>query len=237
MAINDIRLDSEILNDVVLWDTKNWSNAIYFWLAHTQYDTLSDKKCLEIGAREGCLSLLLAYLGCEKIVCSDLMNPREIALKVHEKYPFAKARILYESVDCLKIPYHDESFDIVTFKSVLGSLGLYENQIMSLKEIYRVLHYGGELWFAENLRASRLHQVFRKAFVRWAQRWYYPSVQEIIGGLTHSGFKEIEFRVYGFFAPFGYFEFFRSALATLDRVLDKHLPEEWKYIAFIVARK
>src|SRR5262249_46376472 len=133
----------------VEWDVYNWSKALDFWLAHTKHD-ISKCSVLELGARNGGLSLWLALQGAS-IVCSDITFPSPIALKQHQAYAVSHL-IEYKSIDATCIPYENK-FDVIVFKSLLGGVGAggrKDLQSKALGEIYRALKKGGELFFAEN---------------------------------------------------------------------------------------
>jgi ubiquinone/menaquinone biosynthesis C-methylase UbiE len=136
-------------------------------------------------------------------------------------------------LDAIAIPFPDNSFDIVTFKSVLGALGTYKNQEKMINEIYRVLKPGGELWFAENLKASILHRAARRIYR--GNAWRYPSLKEIVSLCKPFASKSL--KPYGFSAVFGRIESLQTLLGKIDRILDGIIPSRWKYIVFGVARK
>jgi 2-polyprenyl-3-methyl-5-hydroxy-6-metoxy-1,4-benzoquinol methylase len=77
-------MTQEIIKDIIKWDIINWSNALDFWSTNKD---LSNKnfKCLELGGREGGLSLWLAMKG-NDVVCSDLDAPQEEAFQIHKKH-------------------------------------------------------------------------------------------------------------------------------------------------------
>jgi len=113
---------------------------------------------LDLGARNGGTSLFFALKGLN-CVCSDLKGPTEQAKILHKKYNVCEL-IRYECVDCASIDYPDNTFDIVAFKSVMGSVGAnknFDNINKAFDEIYRVLKSDGILLFCENLRGGFLH--------------------------------------------------------------------------------
>jgi len=214
------------------WDVRNWSLAGNFWMSNKALD-VSRSKVLDIGARNGGLSLFLLLNGAE-VTCSDLDGPTEKARALHDRYGLSE-RVDYASVDALQIPYPDEFFDMVTFKSVLGGMRTLENQRRMMSEVYRVLKPGGELWFAENLTGSLFHQLLRRFFVKWGKTWRYLSFREI-EELT-SPFEPVATARYGFWATFGRNEIWRRRLSRMDWLFDRLTPARWKYIVFAVARK
>jgi SAM-dependent methyltransferase len=225
--------------DFVGWDVRNWSAALDFWLAHTK-QKISGCSALEIGSSNGGLSLWLALQGA-RVVCSDVGPPSENAITRHRASGVSHL-IEYRSIDAVQIPYERE-FDIVLFKSVLGAVGMMPDsnagkaaQAKAIAQMHRALRKGGELFFAENLIASPLHQFFRRRFVQWGSRWRYVSIAEMNGFL--SPFSRVEYRTLGFAGAFGRGEAQRSALGTLDEGLLSHfVPERWRYIIVGVATK
>jgi SAM-dependent methyltransferase len=223
------------LAEVVEWDVSNWSSALEFWSSHTTLD-LSRARALELGARNGGLSLWLASLGA-RIVATDIGPPNETAVALHEKHGVSD-RIEYESIDATRIPYTSE-FDVVLFKSVLGAVGRdggTQLQELAIQQMYKALKPGGELFFAENLVASPLHQLCRRQFVRWGTTWRYISIKEMQGFLRP--FSSVRYATIGFAAAFGRTESQRGYLGKLDRTIFRHsIPESWRYIMFGVATK
>ena len=152
--------------DVIGWDVRNWSAALGFWEREGESD-LSNCLALELGAKDGGLSLWMALKGA-RVVCSDVNGPAEGARSLHERYGVSRS-IEYRRVDAADIPYEDH-FDVVLFKSVLGGIGNSDDrsaQARAIREIWKCLKPGGELFFAENLAASPLHRFFRRRVVRW----------------------------------------------------------------------
>ena len=130
--------------EIFEWDIENWSKVLEFWLQNTKLD-ISRSYALDVGAHNGGISLFLAKHDV-KVVCSDLNGPTEKAKQLHLKYGVSD-HISYTDVNVLAIPFPDNSFDLVTFKSVMGALRCYKNQEKMISEIYRVLKPVGERLF------------------------------------------------------------------------------------------
>lgn len=220
------------LADIIEWDVKNWSCGLDFWLGHTQIP-LSQSRALDLGSRNGGISLFLAQ-HCSEVICSDLGGPSEQARSLHRKHGVS-ARVSYADVDAMSIPYPERHFDVVTFKSVLGALGTIERQRQMIAEIYRVLKPGGELWFAENLVGSPLHMAARRLFVKWGRRWRYVSQTEMVEHCRR--FSHAVWRSYGFLGAFGRKEWQRYWLGYFDCLIDPVVSSRWRYILFGVLRK
>jgi SAM-dependent methyltransferase len=226
---------SPSISDFLEWDVRNWAAALDFWLGHTR-QTLRGASVLEIGSRNGGLSLWLALQGA-KVCCSDIDFPNKSAMMQHEAFGVSE-QIEYRSVDASDIQYANE-FDIICFKSVLGGIGRIggaETQAKAIEGMYRALKKHGELFFAENLTSSPLHRLTRRRFVKWGSVWRYVSIPEMQKLL--SPFSSIEYDTAGFACAFGRNERQRNALGILDaRILARIVPENWRYIMFGVARK
>lgn len=155
---------SQFLSDVIGWDIVNWATAIDYWQMNTKNE-LSGSYSLELGAgKNGGLSLWLALRG-SKVVCSGLGGVSDEAKALHHKYNVSSL-IEYQDIDALSIPYFEE-FDVVAFKSVLGSIGKYdalELQKQAIHEMYKALRPGGELLFAESLTSTKVHMCLRRKY-------------------------------------------------------------------------
>jgi SAM-dependent methyltransferase len=224
------------VSDVIEWDVKNWSAALDYWVKKS-IQNISNCTALEIGSRNGGLSLWLAMQGC-KVICSDLAGPTDKAKELHQRYGIQDS-VDYTSVNATEIPMDDNSLDLVVFKSVLGGIGYGNNieaQIRAVNEMYRVLKPGGELFFAENLIASPIHKALRKRFVNWGDSWRYPSIFEIKEFLCN--FSCVNYLTTGFLGNLGRSEGQRNLLGSIDSIFSNHIvPERWRYIVVGVARK
>lgn len=223
------------LLDFVEWDVRNWSVALDFWLAHSTQQ-LSGCAALEVGSRNGGLSLWMALQGAN-VICSDINGPSQSAVLKHRAYGVSHL-VEYQVVDGTDIPYK-EQFDVILVKSVLGGIGTCggkELQGKAIKEMHKALRKDGELFFAENLIASPMHRCFRQKCVKWGAKWRYVSIEEMAEFL--SPFSQVRFRTLGFAGALGRSEAQRNWLGLFDQVLLDHLlPNRWKYILVGVAKK
>jgi SAM-dependent methyltransferase len=221
------------LDDIVQWDVRTWSRALDFWDRNVDWSRVHT--CLELGGREGGLSLWLALKN-KVVVCSDLSNTETTARPLHERYGAVRL-VLYEDIDATDLPYENH-FDLVVFKSILGGIGRKDDKVKQRQVFERILKAlvpGGCLLFAENMAASVLHRSARKRFSPWSAYWRYPSYDEMQEFL--SGFTAYDMRTTGFTATFGRNETQRDILARLDAVLDKAIGNRWKYMAYGIAIK
>lgn len=224
-----------ILTDVFEWDVINWSVAASFWEMRLR-TPLARVRALELGARNGGLSLWLANKGAH-VICSDIRDPNDTARCKHDLYGVA-CRVSYEKIDARYIPYENH-FDIVAFKSLLGGVRANfgdDAHLQVIDAILRSLKPGGQLLFAENLEGSGLHRFFRDNFIKWGKTWKYLKFADIPP--LFSGFSQLEFSSCGFAGAFGRSEWQRRFLGELDGgMFNKIVPKDWHYIAIGVATK
>ena len=216
--------DKEILG----WDVYNWSKALHYW--RTVVSSEKSLNCLELGANKGGLTLWLASLG-HHVVCNDIKPfPPEI-IEEHRKSGFSQ-NISYEIFDAVEIP-HTDKFDLIILKSVLGGVGRGnkdERIAAAIKQINKALKPGGLFLFAENLKATKLHSLFRKNFVHWAKDWNYMSKEQFINYMRI--FSEVHVKTSGFMGAFGFNESSKSALGKIDTAFMNKLPQNWQYIIY-----
>ena len=173
-----------------------------------------------------------------EVICSDLTNPKATAQMLHNKYKL-NYKIQYEAIDCTKLLYKENFFDVVIFKSVIGALGSEEKQRLAIQEILRVLKPGGVLLFGENLNSSFLHTYLRRKFVPWSfreqNRWRYLKLNEMYLFLNKYNF--VELNTTGFFANLVGNNFIKNFISYFDYVFEKLLPKKLRYIVYGVAIK
>jgi len=228
-------MESALVRDVIQWDTGNWSTALEFWERKIEWNGRK-YRCLELGSGQGGLSTWLALKG-HHVICSDLHGISERASPLHRKYN-VQGFIDYQDIDAAHIPY-ENYFDIVIFKSILGGIGRNDNihnQKLVVNQIHKALKSGGKLLFAENLKGTFIHNLFRLKFVRWGTEWRYVSLREVREFLK--AFSSVEIKTTGITGTFGRTENQKILLAKMDKaVLNRFTPEHWKYIAYGVAVK
>lgn len=225
---------SDLLRDTLQWDIQTWAAGPEMWQRFL--NELPAGRVLDIGARDGGLSLYCALLG-HNVVCSDIRGPSDQARQLHQQYA-VEERISYAAIDATRIAFPDNSFDVVCFKSVLGGVGhggRLDRQMQAVTEMHRVLRPGGLLLFAENLTGSRLHRYFRRRFVKWAREWRYVSLHEVAE--LFASFKSCETECHGVIAAFGRTERQRLLLHTVDKLVEPLLPDRCKYMLAGVAIK
>lgn len=235
----------ELKQDIVEWDIINWWRFIEF--VDASGVSFEGKKILDIGGRNGGLSLFCALKG-GQVVCSDYGGPTEQAIALHHKY-HVEDSIQYEKIDATNIPEeYNDYFDIVIFKSVIGSVeankGKDSGAVMA-ENINRVLKPGGILFFAENMKSTWLHRLFRLSnsfprLHRWLRKsesfhWVYQDKQSI--ALKYRMMEMEKDSYFGFLGCFGIGKGMRRVLGKADTAIDHFLPSSWKYIGAFTYRK
>ncbi|POY36359.1 class I SAM-dependent methyltransferase [Solitalea longa] len=227
-------MKKELIQDIIQWDVHSWSKILPYWDENINWEKVEN--CLELGGREGGLSLWLALKG-KKTICSDLKDVRYKAEKLHAKYGL-HSLIEYQDIDAAKIPYENH-FDIIAFKSIIGGVGLNDNLKIQFKvfdEINKALKPGGKLLFAENLKASVFHQTLRKNNNKWRNAWRYVALSEIPHFLKD--YSNIDLQTTGVTSLLGRSDDQKKMLHKLDEaLLNKICPPSWRYIAYGIAEK
>jgi 2-polyprenyl-3-methyl-5-hydroxy-6-metoxy-1,4-benzoquinol methylase len=227
-------MSKSLLADVIQWDVRNWSEALRYWERNVDWNRVEN--CLELGAKEGGLSLWMALKG-KSVVCSDVDDTQARARARHAKYDLENP-IEYAVIDAADIPFENH-FDIIAFKSMLGAIGAgghKERQQAAIDQMHKALKPGGKLLFAENMAASPLHRMVRKKFVSWVDCWRYVTAEEMKQFLHR--FARSRVCTTGVLGTFGRTERQRNILAVFDQTLLNPLtPREWHYLVFGVAEK
>lgn len=224
------------LEKILVWDIETWSRALHLWREKAVPKLPENARGLEIGAHQGGLTAWFAQLGFH-IVCSDIA-PVQASVKAFHQGEKLGHLIDYQTFSAINIPYPDQTFDFVLFKSVLGAVGRNGQagaQQKAIMEMYRVLKPGGILFFAENLCGSLLHQLARKIFVPWGKSWRYISLMELQGFLGR--FDEKEIQATGFFAAFLPRPQWLKTLAAKIDVQLSFIPFRWRYVGYGFAIK
>ena len=220
--------------DHLEWDVSTWSQALTCWLTEGRIP-LRGARVLEIGGRHGGMALWLAEQGAD-VVCSDLGGPSAKAVALHGARGVSP-RMSYVDLDATAMSY-DREFDVVVFKSVLGSVGGgagIEGQRAMIGGIRRALRPGGELLFAENLAGPAMVRFLRRKFVPWNEGWLYSEPEVLTEMLSCFATTMTTF---GTLALLGRTEAQRKHLSSLDRhLLDRLGGPSWRYVAAGVARK
>jgi len=102
-----------------------------------------DKKIVDVGCGTGILSLIALKSGLAKLICvdiSELMLEKCKAKIVAEGY--SNDFVDFHEADAERLPFDDNSFDVVLSNMILGMI---PNQLSMIKELTRVLRIGGTI--------------------------------------------------------------------------------------------
>jgi SAM-dependent methyltransferase len=226
----------DLLSDIFGWDVITWSSSLEHWQRHATVD-FTRSTALEIGAgQSGGVSLWLALQGCE-VVCSTLGEVPPGVRALHRRYGVAH-RVRYASLDVLDLPDRD-AYDVIAFKSVLGGIGANgraDLQAYAIERLYAALKPGGNLLFAENLAATRVHAALRARFGAGKDGWRYVTVREMEQLLRP--FTAVHHRTTGFVGARGASETQMRMSGAVDRFLCRWLvPASWQYVLMGTAIK
>lgn len=228
------------LEDIIEWDVFNWSKALDFWRLQLPHKN-TNPNILTLGERNGGLSLWLALEG-YSVIYSDKGGPNEHAIDLHKKYSVQNL-IQYRDIDVFKMPFDDNSFDVVLCKSVIGGLKLVykdrrtrtlENQKIACNEIRRILKPNGVFLGAENMQGSKLHQWYRK-YNHLDIGWRHLKINEL--NFLFSDYSHLETSFFGFLPSTMRIPTFNKIAYQMNKLLCPILKKEWQYIGFIAARK
>lgn len=230
-------MNAEIMRDIVEWDFENWSRAIGFWEEDAKkiladFSEEAKPSVLDIGGRNGGLSLYWALNGC-RVLWSDINEEGlENAKQLHAAYQVAD-KVQYEIINSLDIPY-EEQFDIVCFKSVLGALDDASAATM-LSQIHKALKPGGHLFFVENLCGTKMHMFLRRKLRRWGNEWHYRSIQKTLEMLE--GFQEVRYDSFGLIGILGRTKALNRLFGAVDKRFDHKMAPDKRYIISLVCKK
>lgn len=226
-------MNKKKLKDIINWDVYTWKEILPYWERQLINHDKSTTVCIEIGAREGGISLWMALNGF-KITCSDNYYDLEDAKKLHAKYKVIE-NIIYKKVDLLDWK-EEQKYDVIIVKSVFGAL---QNEIAikeAVNNIYMNLKKGGILFFAENSKSTFFHQKLRKKFTDWGNIWFY--FDEEFTKRLFEKFEVVEIKYNGVFTVFANKIGLSYVFSKFDKyVFNKITPNNVKYMLFGYAKK
>lgn len=226
-------MDSQQLNDIINWDVETWKDVLPYWKDKLSDYDKSSAVCIEIGARDGGISLWMAMNGFQ-VTCSDIHYDLEDAKKLHQKYGISN-NVVYQKIDLLDWN-EKNTYDVIIVKSVLGALQNEKRIETALKNIYGNLKEGGILLFAENSKATFIHQQFRKRFTDWGNSWFYFNEQSITTLFKEMNVMDVKYN--GVLAVCGNRIGMSKLFSKMDKsLLNKIVPDKMKYMLFGYAKK
>jgi ubiquinone/menaquinone biosynthesis C-methylase UbiE len=227
-------ITNDDLKTYLEWDYLAWGEALKYW-DDMLPESLTDKKVLELGGRNGGLSIYFAKKGAS-VTCSDINGPSSVAIQKHKELNLKNVK--YENIDATNIPFKDE-FDYIVFKSILGGIGYNDNieaQSKAIHSCFNALKPNGKLLFAENGKASILHQILRKKATAWGGQWRYLTFNEL-NLFLNKNFKRYNINSFGFFSIFTRSLFFKKVFYYIDKSFAILIPKTRKYILYGIAEK
>ena len=226
-------LSARELNDIINWDVETWKVILPVWEKELKLINPVTATCIEVGSREGGISLWMTLKGF-KITCSDIHYDLEEAKALHKKYKVTD-QVRYQKTDLLNWE-EPGKYDVIVFKSVLGALQTEERIQKAVDNIYWNLKPGGLLLFAENNQGSIFHQYLRKNYTDWGSSWFYfddHSLQRIF-----SKFEPGSLHYNGVLSVAGNRTFLKGLISGLDKFfLNKVIPRKLRYIVYGVFKK
>lgn len=196
---------------------------------------IKGQECTSSRRPWGGLSLYWA-LKDANVTYSDISDKNfENAKYLHQKYGMYD--IDYRVVDATTMDY-DSEYDIVSFKSVLGAIGNIngtDKRRLAINNICRALKPDGKLYFVENLMASNFHQWLRHKYINWGNRWKYLDLQELSD--FSAGFKDVQYETFGYWGVIGSHIQLTGLAGAVDKVFDRFVKENHRYIVSCVMCK
>ena len=111
----------------------------------------------------------------------------------------------------------------------------FNNAKIVFDQIYEALKPGGYLVFSENIKATFMHNYFRRKYS--SKSWYYFDQRELLN-LMNSNFNYINSKTNGFLACFGRNEKQKRLIGEIDeKVFSQIIPASWNYIFFGVCQR
>jgi SAM-dependent methyltransferase len=198
------------------------------------------QKVLDYGCGSGYIALEIAQAGAESVIGIDLSNSRlEHAIKQAKKTQLKNVEYLV--MNCQKMEFVDNSFDLIGGSSILHHLDLTK----ACMEIIRVLKVEGRAIFLEPLGHNFFINMFRKFTPDMRDPNEHPLLINDIE-LLNNFFGEVDthfFHLTSLIAiPFQRFSFFQTLLLKLellDRRIFQYFPFFQKYgwvVVIIVSR-
>ena len=164
-------------SDIVETDLLLWWEDFYlpiFEYILPKMGELEGKRVLELGTGTGGTATLLAKRG-SSVVGIDLLPFRLTEAKARAAAYNVAESVEFALMDAMHLAFPDNTFDFIISKSVL----VFTSHTQTAQECYRVLKPGGKAIFIENMRHHPAVWLYRKAFLRYADKLHYFSLGDV----------------------------------------------------------
>jgi ubiquinone/menaquinone biosynthesis C-methylase UbiE len=166
-------------------------NYILYYRDHHLNKHIFRGNILEVGCgRRGWLSLLLKSHFSVKVTTTDI-DPQKVrdARNIAENLGVLSDE--YRTADCVCLPFHDESFDMIVGNAVMHHvLPSIDNAAC---EFQRVLTHGGQGIFTGEIAGSRFAcWLMRKTTLRKTKDEYVATCRTWVKAFEKAGFKDIQ---------------------------------------------
>ncbi|HET7627604.1 MAG TPA: class I SAM-dependent methyltransferase [Bacillales bacterium] len=142
-------------------------------------------KVLEVGSGTGQTACYLAEKGCD-VTALDLRE--KMVEKTQKRAQSKGVNVKAVQGDVTKLPFEDESFDVVLGESVT----VFADIPKALREYVRVLRPEGELFDRELMAVKPLPEAMKQAISTLYGAKELPSLDQWLHMIEEAGFKEVE---------------------------------------------
>jgi len=144
------------------------------WEIFYTEEEVKDKTILDAGCGTGIFSIIFANKGASKVIGIDISEGSlKTAQRLKEKFNLENAEFTKE--DMVKLPFEDETFDIVW---AWGTVHHTTHPLKAISELIRVLKKGGSLLLAVYTRTKLtfIHEIIRRCLIRMPKKsWKFLS--------------------------------------------------------------
>ena len=125
---------------------------------------LKGKRVLDVGTGAGV---------CAEYFASQVVGPHGSVIAVDRSdQRLVTGQYQFEIVEGVKLPFENNSFDIVISNHVIEHVGGFNDKSTHLKEISRVLKSGGILYLAFPNRFAVVEPHYKLPFLSWFPQWF-----------------------------------------------------------------
>jgi ubiquinone/menaquinone biosynthesis C-methylase UbiE len=137
---------------------------------------LVEGKCLDAGCGTGALGRALAKYSKMELIFFDKSQDMLELTKKYVKEEKLEKRSSFLLGDIHKIPYEDESLDLIISR---GSNPFWEDWEQAYKEIYRVLKKGGKTYIGCGFGSKKLYDEVMEKMEEENPNWKHPEFEDL----------------------------------------------------------